>query len=1422
VDSAADEHVLQGAARDALQSVLPACVRWRTTDDVLSQQPAGSEQGAVCSLNCSAETCGEDAGGAVSANLLLGGGAGAAAIEWVVFAASERPLLSEHCRTCSSAAYAAAALRDAPCPFQLVTQQPGELLLLPPCAVFARCPSPGAQGATPRLLQWLRVDAACAWSALGLSKAPVFPPYAPLPPLWRQLQLAPLTKQATYLTLVKRVQSYAGAGGDAGPLAPVDEDAELLLLLRCASALLRSEETSSAVAVGQLDSHAPRACDLCRAEIFNRCMRIDKPVFGDGSEAVVVNPRRASPRRPGAGGEFCLRCVAGGRVAAAPRSRASLQEHAPHERLKEVVEVARKLLEAADHACDDGDQAVVDGEAVGRGSGAARVASSAVSALGRVFKPVSAGHNAKRSQAASLPAADSARDSSKRSRAPPSPEFAPVYAPARDVHDVGAMEVELGGDPLSLPMPVNDDHDVGALEAELGGDPLNPPAPARDDYDLGDLEAELGGDSLPLNPPAPASDDHDLGDLEAQLSGDPLSPPAPASDEHDLGDLEAELSGDPAVPFASAGDVSGSGRVADLTVAAAHGASRFGSAGAAYRSGLQLGGPDPELKDVLASSEFKDFLRLCQSNGVGLAPADVPLVALKYVRHLMEKRLKELGNARDAAVAEQRAELGTLLGRRGGQAAQAPAERHARVNRLLALTQAGINEMAAEVGRVRRVAAEHERELNAMLGHDVVRQQQEPVQQQQQWTGPCGAMGNGGSSCGAGAQSAAGPGVGGSSADAAASGHWEGDAYVMEIPNDPPGGKGAVSFLIGQKGASINVIQDQCATRVQIEKLVEVRGPKRRVWITGTRDACLRCAQMVSDKMADFVEREEKKELERQARIASMGGCGGNGGGGGGCEGNGGGGMPIGMGIGMGCGSMGGCSSMCGGMGFNSSMLSAMGGFAMGCVGIHCGGCGSLGGSVGGGGMDSGALLGSMEAMAGNSMGCHSGMCEMPMMGMHSTADSACSGTPQGGVGGVHSGGQQGGGRWGGMTGGGMQGSMLAGGMQADVSGPGMQDQMSGHAGFNQAGMSPPSDFGGLGSMPDGMADCTNGFSLDAESMAGWSIQQMQQMQQHLQQQQEQLNQRVQQHAMLQEQNRHQQMQMEQMPMGAPSPLQQMQQPLQPLQQPEQGRHEQRGARRHEQRGASQQQRGAGLHEHTIHIPLCALGLVIGKGGENLKAVKNKTGAYVGMLPDERLSGGERSARVSAPDANALQRAVAMVEGHIERAMDNEAKRCGGTPQAAGFQVAPSPSRGRRDNVDGGGSARDASHSRDGGGGWGHDGGRSGGRQPPPCHVCNEDGHAAHECPHNNWSSGGGGGRDLQWGWSPVGGRHGGGWEGANEWRGGSRSDGCGGRGRHDDHDGGGHGDGSFNPRDGDGGGGWQPSAPQSTSFGGYGVPPAN
>ena len=85
------------------------------------------------------------------------------------------------------------------------------------------------------------------------------------------------SQRDAFLTLVRRVKSYAGANGEGTSLAPVDEDAELLLLLRSASALLRSEETATGVSVGQLDSNALRTCDLCCAEIFNRCIRTQPP-----------------------------------------------------------------------------------------------------------------------------------------------------------------------------------------------------------------------------------------------------------------------------------------------------------------------------------------------------------------------------------------------------------------------------------------------------------------------------------------------------------------------------------------------------------------------------------------------------------------------------------------------------------------------------------------------------------------------------------------------------------------------------------------------------------------------------------------------------------------------------------------------------------------------------------------------------------------------------------------------------------------------------------------------------------------------------------------------------------------------------------------------------------------------------------------
>jgi hypothetical protein len=788
---------------------------------------------------------------------------------------------------------------------------------------------------------------------------------------------------------------------------------------------------------------------------------------------------------------------------------------------------------------------------------------------------------------------------------------------------------------------------------------------------------------------------------------------------------------------------------------------------------------DLELKDILASVEFGDFLQLCKANGVGGGPA-----AVKYVHNLRDRRLRKLNAARDAALVWQSDALAALLGQDETMTARAE-ELHEHVNRILAETQSTLNAVAAEVGRARRSAAEHETELLALMDNKV------PPQ------GPAGGGGRGGTP-GVGGAAPTGSnafgrpgssgggiprGVGAAGAAVLSTGRWDGEFFVIEISNDPPGGRGPVSFLIGHRGASIQPIEDKCGARVQVEKSTEnVHAPKRQVWISAptmataeqARSACERCAMMVAERMDEYAQLEANKEQERKARLQPNGGlrngcmgCSNMGGGG-----MGGGGMGVGCALGgMGCDLNGGNAMgampgmLCGGMGAGLGSM-GMGGSGMGgagVVGSDGGGCGSMldggmgssgmgcgnvmgcsagmgglreggmsgsdlgGGGFGGGAMYSGGMCGSpmtscldgggmsgggaLGAMAGSMLGCHKDLsCEAFSL-MGSMGEGGCGGVvPQVGP---HSGMRGGGG----MQSGGMQAAGLLESPQqtmpaissqacsdvpmlcamgSGVGGSHMPGQMLGQCGFN--GGMPASDFGPMG----GFHACTmHADCMGAGGMApGWTTQQ--QMQQHEHQRQ------------MQQMQMQQQMKMRQMQSNMPTGLHSMRpQQASPQMRPQPSLLSSRPSNTCERH----------CIEHRMPVPACALGLVIGRGGENIHDIRAKTNATAHI--EQNDGPGDSTAIIMAPNGESLQRAIAMIEAHIDRARQNQARWAGGRPHGApGRQERPPPSR----------EAAPTRHSEE------HS---YGGR---PCSNCGQTGHLTRECRETRrdgrWSRDGRGPRD--------------------------------------------------------------------------------
>ena len=385
VDPATEhEHSLE-----VLRAAIPEHMVWRNEGDVLANLPPPGEAHAVAQLRMGsgAEVAQEDVCGATWVHLLLTGGeryvdvddrnGESDCVHWLIVpGASKRAAIAEWQRR------RAASGRDAwPTAAELsaagvagaraFVQNPGKLISVPPHALAVRRVSRHAV-----LRQWSRATAlACLNTArlraaaavagggdsargrLGSPTASVLDgPALPwpsaeeekgMPPEWRRLQCHPPVALATFLSLaaaVRRAEAVARKGG-----APLDGAAreELRELLEPCRALVAAERLTSssssspsssgtasappdayALPVERLHDKAPRACDHCAADIFNRAVRLTAPkvvctATAGGTtrlvpEPAAFNPRRRKQRRKGDAGDFCL----GARPLPAPPARA--------------------------------------------------------------------------------------------------------------------------------------------------------------------------------------------------------------------------------------------------------------------------------------------------------------------------------------------------------------------------------------------------------------------------------------------------------------------------------------------------------------------------------------------------------------------------------------------------------------------------------------------------------------------------------------------------------------------------------------------------------------------------------------------------------------------------------------------------------------------------------------------------------------------------------------------------------------------------------------------------------------------------------------------------------------------------------------------------------------------------------------------
>ena len=175
--------------------------------------------------------------------------------------------------------------------------------------------------------------------------------------------MQPPVQLASYLMVAERVQSGSLKLGKAAPFANGDARAESSLLLKACRTSLRAENSPPDWPVQSLGDNALRACDHCAREIFNRCVRLDRPLMRSADAQVgapwnpqwAENPARLEARRPGGQGDFCFACVAGEFVSSEAGGGAMVLEHAPHAELSDLLAEAERQLSGGktDEEADD-------------------------------------------------------------------------------------------------------------------------------------------------------------------------------------------------------------------------------------------------------------------------------------------------------------------------------------------------------------------------------------------------------------------------------------------------------------------------------------------------------------------------------------------------------------------------------------------------------------------------------------------------------------------------------------------------------------------------------------------------------------------------------------------------------------------------------------------------------------------------------------------------------------------------------------------------------------------------------------------------------------------------------------------------------------------------------------------------------------
>ncbi|KAF3914994.1 hypothetical protein AA313_de0202792 [Arthrobotrys entomopaga] len=108
-----------------------------------------------------------------------------------------------------------------------------------------------------------------------------------------------------------------------------------------------------------------------------------------------------------------------------------------------------------------------------------------------------------------------------------------------------------------------------------------------------------------------------------------------------------------------------------------------------------------------------------------------------------------------------------------------------------------------------------------------------------------------------------------------------------------------------------------------------------------------------------------------------------------------------------------------------------------------------------------------------------------------------------------------------------------------------------------------------------------------------------------------------------------------------------------------------------QQGGGYGNQGGGDKNGETIRVPIDAVGMIIGKGGETIKEMQNTTGCRINVLSQQQTSDGEREISLSGPP-DAIARAKAAIDEKVETA-----RRQG---QVKGAEMSPTGGQGGLDN----------------------------------------------------------------------------------------------------------------------------------------------